>query len=298
MKKIVLLFIISFTSCCFSQELLADVSVDFSAVQTSNTQVFKTLQKELKNFINNTKWTDKKFQIHERIQCAFFINITERTSNNNFKAILTVQSRRPIYGSNYFSPTLNFQDKSFSFEYVEFEQLIFNERKFSGNNLTDVLAFYIYLILGNDADTFSNLGGTAYYTKCQKIAQNSENQNYEGWSTFDGLRARSSIITEILKPASNTLRETNYLYHIRGLDQMNSNEVNAKNAIMNNLLKLDIYENNLKSIVFDIFLSAKKQEIVSIFSAGTSTTANVQQLKELLEKIDPTDKEQWDKMKN
>lgn len=300
MKSYLLIIWFTFLSSFgFSQELLADVTVDYAAVQSSNTQTYKTLQRSLKDFINNTKWTEKDYQLFERIQCTFFITILEKTATNKYKASITIQSRRPVFNSEYYTPILNFQDTDFSFEYTEFETLIFNDRRFSGKNLTDVIAFYVYFILGYDADSFSNLGGTPYFTKAQKISQNSENQGFSGWSTFDGIRARTTIINDILKPNTNTLREIYYTYHLRGLDAMSAGEVNAKNTIVSTLNRLQIYQNNTQLIPLDIFITAKKYEIASIFSGGTPATASIQKLKEILQQISPTDKETlWDKMKN
>src|SRR5690606_33262050 len=148
LKALLVCLVCSFT--LNAQEFLAKVTVDYSSVQGSNTQVFQTLEKSLSDFINTTKWTENRYKVHEKIEANFLIIITERNSNS-FKARLQIQSRRPVFNSTYFTPILNFVDNNFDFEYTEYEELIFNPRKFSNKNLTDVIAFYVYYILGMDA---------------------------------------------------------------------------------------------------------------------------------------------------
>src|SRR5690606_34241623 len=169
LKTVIFLFI--FSATVSAQEFLATVTVDYSQVQGSNTQVFQTLQKSLSDFINTTKWTDKRYKIHEKIESNFLIIVTGR-EGNNFQARRQIQSRRPVYNSTYYTPILNFVDANFDFEYTEFEELIFNPRKFSGKNLTDVVAYYVYFALGMDADTFQKEGGTQYFNICRQIATN------------------------------------------------------------------------------------------------------------------------------
>ena len=169
MKKLLYLFsLLIFCNFSFAQELNAQVQVNYQNIGGSNLQLYRTLEKSLKDFINNTSWTGKKLQNFEKIKCSFAIVLTEK-SGNNFKGTLVVQSVRPVYGSQYESPILNINDTNFSFEYIENQNMIFNERQFSGKNLIDVLSFYVYLILGYDADTFQMKGGTPWFDKAIKI---------------------------------------------------------------------------------------------------------------------------------
>lgn len=296
---IFLLLIIPIVVTC--QQLSAEVKIDYSKVQGSNNQVFNTLKKDLKDFISNTDWIPgNKLSMQERIKCSFGIIIEERIATDKFKATLLVQSSRPVYNSSYMTPVLNYQDTNFTFNYIESENLVFNETRFSGKNLTDVLAFYIYMILGYDADTFSLNGGTDYFTKAQKISDNSINQGYNGWNTFDGPRTRGSLIADIINDKSNTLRNISYNYHRNGLDMMSSNELQAKTNIAINLMKLNEYSSNYQFYPLDLFLTAKREEIVNIFSGGTSvTTLNISDLKTLLQKINPINSnDYWNKIKN
>ena len=269
MKKLAsVLFSVCLAVSVFSQNLIADVKVDYSQVQGSNTQIFQTLQKSLTTFVNSTKWTNDRLKTYERIEASFVINIKEK-DGNKFKASILVQSRRPVFNSTYYTPVLNMADENFTFQYQEFEELVFNDRKFSGKNLTDVITFYVYLVLGYDADTFAKDGGTDYFKTAKKIADYAQaNNNFSGWSELDGLKSRISLINNVLKADNSTLRNINYQYHRNGLDTMSENETRGKNAIGNTLLQLEFYQGGSFSQFYplELFLTAKNAEISQIFS--------------------------------
>jgi hypothetical protein len=281
-----------------AQEFLATVTVNYDQVQGSNTQVFQTLQKSLSDFINTTKWTDKRYKIHEKIEANFLIIITGR-DGNNYQARLQIQSRRPVYNSTYFTPVLNFVDSNFEFEYTEFEELIFNPRKFSNKNLTDVMAYYVYFVLGMDADTFQKEGGTPYFKICQQIAINANGSQFSGWSEMDGNKSRGTLINNILKPADSTLRNIYYQYHRIGLDTMNDNEMKAKNTIGNALETLEFYQNGNYALFYplDLFFMAKKDEIAKIFSDGMLSAVDMVKIKEVLNSLSPTNSSLWNNLK-
>ncbi len=301
MLKYISLFLLFLSINLSSQELLADVVVDYSQVQQSSTTVYKSLERSLKDFINTTKWTDRTYKIHEKIECTFSIVINSKEGSNRYSASILIQSRRPVYNSTYFSPILNFNDSRFDFEYTEFEQLIFNPRKYSGKNLTDVIGFYVYLIIGYDSDTFAKNGGSPYFETAQEIANNAQSAQFSGWSELDGPRSRLSLINTILGPKNTTLREVYYDYHRRGLDAMQGNETNAKKVIVNSINSLEIYEtqnNFAQNYPLDIFFQAKKSEIVNIFSGGLPTNADLPKMKQLLNTISPTNSSLWANIKN
>lgn len=301
MKKLASIF---FSTCiavsAFSQNLIADVKVDYSMVQGSNTQIYQTLEKSLTTFINSTKWTNDRLKTYERIEASFVINIKEK-EGNKLKASILVQSRRPVFNSTYYTPVLNLSDDNFTFQYQEFEELIFNDRKFSGKNLTDVITYYVYLVLGYDADTFTREGGTEYFKTAKKIADFAQaNNNFSGWSELDGLRSRTSLINNILKSDNSTLRNINYQYHRNGLDIMSENELRGKNAIGNTLLQLEFYERGNFSQFYplELFLTAKNSEISQVFSGGQTSSVNIEKLKEILNSIAPKYNDTyWNKMK-
>lgn len=299
MRKITSLFFsICVCAMAYSQSILADIKVDYSQVQSSNTKIFETLQRSLNNFINSTKWTDERLKPNERIEANFLILISNR-DNNKFTATIQVQSRRPIFNSTYYSPILNINDSKFSFEYTEFEELIFNERKFSGKNLTDVITFYVYLALGYDADTFSRDGGTEYFKIAQRIANFGQGSKFSGWSDLDGLQSRSLLINNVLKADNKNLRTLAYQYHRNGLDIMSDNELRGKNAIGNALLQLEYYSKGSYAQFYplEIFMLAKKDEIGKIFGGGQVSTVNIEKLKEILNTISPKNTSIWSNLK-
>lgn len=281
-----------------AQEISANVQVNHSQIGGSNTQVFSILERSLQNFINNTSWTGRKLQNFEKIKANFAIIITERPTQNSFKGNIIVQASRPVYNSQYESPLLNINDPHFSFEYIENENLIFNERQFSGKNLTDVVSFYIYTILGYDADSFRLLGGKEWFEKAQKIAQNAESHNYEGWKSHQQ-RNRSALINQILREDNYTLRNVFYVYHRLGLDNLSQqNQTIAKQGIANELLKLSHYEHNYQmNEPLNLFIDTKKEEIFGIFDASNNGNVNMSSLKQLMIKFAPKQADLWNKLK-
>lgn len=295
-----------YTILCFTlmtvftqaQSFIADVKIDYSQVQGSNPQIYQTLERSLKDFINNTKWTSNRLKPHERIEANFNIVVMQRTGNE-FKATLLVQSRRPVFKSTYYTPMLNLNDPNFTFEYTENEQLVFNDRKFSNKNLTDVITFYVYMILGYDADSFVKNGGTEYYKTAQKIAQMSQGSKFSGWSELDGLQSRATLVNNFLKADANNLRNAIYMYHRNGLDTMADSDQRAKNNIGNALIQLDFYaQGNFQQFYpIDLFMTGKKDEISKIFNAGPTSTVNLSQIKEILNTLSPKNSDAWNNLK-
>ncbi len=299
MKKVAAILTFLFFSVFLqAQELLANVQISHSQISGSNTQVFTTLEKNLRDFINNTSWTGKKVQNFERIKCNFALVISERPTQNTFKGSLVVQAVRPVFNTQYETPLLNINDTNFSFEYTENENLIFNERQFSGKNLTDVISFYVYMILGYDADSFKANGGKEWFEKAQKISQNSQNQNYTGWSQMEGIKTRGALINELLREQNNTLRLVYYTYHRAGLDNLaQPNQSSAKQIIANELLKLKVFENNFQlNYPVNVFLEAKKTEIFNVFDSNNNASVNMSELKSLMTLLLPKEAEsKWNK---
>jgi hypothetical protein len=301
MKKIISLFLLLFLyNISFSQELLATVQVSAPTLGGSNQQAYKALEKSLRDFINNTSWTGKKLQNFEKVKSNFAIVISER-DGNRFKGTLVVQAVRPVFNTTYESPLLNLQDTKFGFEYIENENLIFNERQFSGKNLIDVISFYVYVILGYDADSFQSMAGTQWFQKAQQIAQNGESQNtYEGWKQVNEPRNRSQLIREILNPNMSQLRSTYYTYHRAGLDNLfNQDQTPAKKVIFDALMQLKVYENSFQqNYYFDLFMSSKADEIYNIFDSSNNGGIVMGDLKQLMMTISPKNTEnKWNKWK-
>ena len=301
MKKLFTIFTLLFSfNLSFSQELLANIQVNSQQLGGSNTQVYKTLEKNLRDFINNTSWTGKKLQNFEKIKCNFAIVITEKTGSSNFKASIVVQAVRPVFNTTYETPLLNLNDTNFSFDYTENENLIFNERQFSGKNLIDVVSFYVYTILGYDGDSYKVRGGQQWFEKAQKISNNSQNQNFAGWSVMEGTRTRGALIDNMLKPEQNTLRNLYYTYHRAGLDNLGKqDQSSAKKIIADALMQLKTYENNFQmNYPVNIFIDTKKQEIFDIFNTGNNAGVNMADLKALFIILSPKDIDsKWNKWK-
>ena len=301
MKKIFTIFLLIFSlQLSFSQELLATVQVNAQQLGGSNTQVFTTLEKNLRDFINNTSWTGKKLQNFEKIKCNFAIIISERSGSSNFKGSIVVQAVRPVFNTTYETPLINLNDTNFGFEYTENENLVFNDRQFSGKNLIDVVSFYVYTILGYDGDSFKVKGGQPWFEKAQKISNNSQNQNFPGWSMVEGPKTRAALIDNILKPEQNVLRNLYYTYHRAGLDNLGKqDQATAKKIIADALMQLKTYENNFQmNYPVNIFIDTKKQEIYDLFSSGTNANINMPDLKALFVILSPRDIDsKWNKWK-
>ncbi|WP_312090060.1 DUF4835 family protein [Chryseobacterium sp.] len=299
MKKTIILFFLMLFNFGFSQEILATVQVNSQLLGGSNTQAYKSLEKSLRDFINNTSWTGRKLQNFEKVKSNFAIVLSER-DGNKYKGSIVVQAVRPVYNTSYESPLLNLQDTKFGFEYAENENLIFNERQFSGRNLIDVISFYVYLILGYDADSFQSMSGSQWFSKAQQIAQNSQNRGYEGWNQINEPRSRSILIGEILNPNMSQLRATMYTYHRAGLDALyNQDQTQAKKIIADALLQLKIYENTFQqNYFFNLFMDTKADEIFNIFNSGNNGGVNMNELKQQMIIFSPKNADsRWNKWK-
>jgi hypothetical protein len=268
-KYIFLIIFLITTKFTFSQELNCQVSVVSTQIQgTTEKQIFDQLQKAIFEFMNNTKWTKDNFTIEERIDCSILINVTQKLSVDEYKATIQVQGRRPVFNSSYFSPTLNYIDENFVFKYQQFQQLEFNLNTFS-NNITSVLAYYAYVILAHDYDTYSNLGGTEYFQKAQIIVANAQSASETGWKSFESNKNRYWIPENALQPVFQPIRECMYKYHRLGLDIMYNKADDGRKEILKSLdLLVGVYKNRPASFIMELFFNAKVDELVNIFSKG------------------------------
>ena len=252
-----------------SQELNCQVSVVSVQVQgTTEKQIFDQLQKAIFEFMNNTKWTKDNYTVAERIDCSILINVTQKMNSDDYMATIQVQSRRPVFKSSYFSPTVNYIDENFVFKYQQFQQLEFNLNTFS-NNITSVLAYYAYVIIANDYDTYSNLGGTEYFQKAQLIVANAQSAAESGWKSFESNKNRYWIVENALQPVFQPIRECMYKYHRLGLDIMFDKADDGRKEILKSLDLLNgVYKNRPASFPMELFFNAKVVEVVNIFSKG------------------------------
>ncbi|CAM3865052.1 DUF4835 domain-containing protein [Flavobacterium cucumis] len=279
----------------FSQELKATVSVNFQQVNNGNPQLFKNLEKQVTEFINNTKWTSDTYKDVEKIDCTFFFNILSFGSNN-FEATLQVQSSRPIYNSTLSSPIININDKNFNFRFIEFENMIYDENSFS-SNLVSVLAFYANVIIGLDKDSFSELGGTKNLESAQNIVNVAQTSGFKGWSQAEsGNNNRNFLISDLLSGTFTPYRLSLYQYHRLGLDLMSENVKSGKEGITKALETLsEIHKARPNSLLVRTFFDAKTDEVVSLFSGGPSINAT--RIVELLNRISPLNSQKWSKIR-
>ncbi|MDO1500249.1 DUF4835 family protein [Winogradskyella maritima] len=295
MRKLALLLVALFASIqIFAQELNCTLTVVAQQTGNDNNVVFRTLERQLTEFINNTKWTNKTYKPLERINCSMVINVTSY-DNDSFNATLQVQSSRPVFNSSYKTPLYSYNDKDFQFQYLEFQNLVYNPNQFE-SNLVSVLAFHVYMILGIDADSFKLNGGDEYFVQAQNITNYSQSGNASGWKLSDGLQSRFVLIDNMLSPTFKEYRQTMYNYHINGLDLMSEGAKKGKENIaisINELSKMNSRRPN--SFLLRVFFDTKANEIADIFKGGPNV--NVTKLIDILNKISPLNASKWRQIK-
>lgn len=289
MYKIITFFVLMTFGLTQAQQLNCTVTVNAQQLGNANQQVFKTLETSISEFVNKTDWTGQSFKQNEKINCSMYITVSTNTADQ-FTATLQVQSSRPVFNSSYASPVLNFNDKDFSFRYTEFENLIFNPTSFD-SNLVSVIAFYSYMILAMDADTFVLESGNPNFEIAQNISNVAQQGGSKGWNQADGNQNRYFLINDMLSPTFKQVRQTMFTYHT-GLDLMSEDLKASKEKIktsLNNLAKLNASRPN--AFLTRVFFDAKSDEIVSVFSGGPSIT--ISDLVDSLNKISPLNSSKW-----
>lgn len=292
-----LLFLVALISSfsAGSQALNCTVVVNAQQTGNENVQVFKTLEKQLNEFVNNTRWTSKEFKLEERIECSMVINI-QNYQSNAFQGSIQVQSARPIHNSFYASSVYNFNDKDFDFTYQEYQNLNFNATQFE-SNLVSVIAFHVYMILGMDADTFELNGGSKYYKQARDIMSYSQQGTVKGWEPpSGGDQTRSALISNVLSPTFKEFHSVLFNYHFKGLDLMAKNVKDAKTAVVSAVMELEsLNKRRPNSFLLRVFFDAKANEIADIFSGGPSV--NIADMVSMLSKLAPTHSTKWKSIK-
>ena len=288
----ILLLLCGFTAS--AQELNCTVQVNYSMITDANPQIFKTLEKSLTDFINNTRFTTRNFSRNERIECSMVFTVTAY-KNNGFNTSLQVQSLRPVYNSTYASPVFNFNDKDANFNYNEGQNLTYNPNTFD-SNLISLVAFYANMIIAFDADTFSEKGGTDYYQVAQGIATVAQGGGYSGWSQQDGNQSRYFLVNDVLSSTFEPYRETLYEYHRNGLDLMADDQKKAKENIIGAIDTLaQLYKVRPNAFLTRVFFDAKANEIASMFSGGPNVS--VSKLVDNLNRISPLNASKWSQIR-
>lgn len=295
MTRLFSLIAILFCFAVQSQELNCIVKINSQTLTNSNQSVFKTLEKSLTDFVNKTKWTNKKFKQNEKIDCTIFINVSAYGSDQ-FVATVQVGSSRPIFNSTYNSPVLNFNDKDFSFKYIEYENLVFNPNSFD-SNLVSVMAYYAYVIIGVDADTYDLNSGKPYYQQAQEIVNLAQQSSYKGWSQNDGgSQNRFFLVNDLMSGTYEPIKTALYNYHINGLDKMSDDVSKGKEGVKQAILNLEkIHAIRPNAFLTRVFFDAKSDEILSIFSGGPQI--KITDLVDNLNRISPLNSSKWSTIK-
>jgi len=296
MKKILGFFFLSlfsaFSVC--AQELDCSVRVEAIKAQNIEPRIFKTLETAVYEFMNGRRWTTDKYLPHEKIKCSIIINITESPSEGDYKAALIIQSQRPVYRSGYQTPVFSHNDKEADFEYFEFQQLDYIVNGYT-NNLTSLLAYYAYLIIGYDYATFSPNGGAPYFLQAKAVIDaipQSARSRFKGWSAFDGSRNRFQMVDALLNPRFKAFHQILYAYHFSGLDKMYTDPATARQAITSSVKDLEALNNdNPNNILLRTFFVAKADEIKNIYAG--STPAEKGPMVDLLSRLDPLNSEKY-----
>ncbi|WP_372651706.1 DUF4835 family protein [Draconibacterium sp.] len=295
-KQIVtaLLFLFIFVENGIAQELRCNVTVSARGIQGANQNLFRTMQSDLYDFMNNRKWTDHVYSYDEKIRCNILIRLDEQISADEFKGSIQVQLTRPIFNTSYTSTVLNIKDNDFHCKYVEFQPLEFNETS-NRDNLTNIMAFYAYVILGFDYDTFSEEGGTEYFQKAQAIVNNSQNARERGWKAFESERNRYWLIENVLNKSYSSFRTCMYNYHRNGLDLMSEKVEEGRANIADALRDIQkVFRRRPSTYILQMFFDAKADELVNIFSKSFPDERN--RVMAILNEVDPSNGRKYEKI--
>lgn len=300
MKVLVLLFIFHLSLVTsFAQELQVKVNINHSQIQGSDVSVFENLQQTVEQFVNERQWTDLQFQKNERIVCSFNITVTKYIrEENRFECTALIQANRPVFNSAYTSTLYNNRDENFHFEFKQFDQLNFTDENVD-NQLTALLAYYAYLIIGLDLDSFSPMGGSEILQQCMYLVNNAQNLGFPGWKSFEDSRNRFAIINDYLDRAMSPFRQLQYDYYRKGLDEMANNAERGRSEISTALeegLK-KAHEDKPLSLLPQIWTDFKRDELVNIYK-GKGTQKEKERIYELLMGINASQNSSWEKIKN
>jgi hypothetical protein len=293
-KAFLLVAFIGLTNYLCAQELNCQIQISTQQISGTDKRVFDNMKTAIFEFMNNTKWTNETFKNNERIDCSILLNITERPAVDDFSATLQIQSRRPVFGSSYNSVLLNLMDNDIHFKYSETQPLQFYENSYQ-SNLTSILAFYAYMVIGLDYDSFALNGGTPYFQKALATCTNAQAGDEKGWKAFDGDQNRYWLINNMLDAPFVSLRECMYNYHRKGMDVMSQDKEAGRAIILQSILSLEKVH-NIKPLSYSlkVFFNGKNDEIINIFSAAKPEEKT--SLLPVLMRIDPTHSNMYQKI--
>ena len=292
-----LVYNLTITICnsTFAQELKCSVKINTPKLQSTDPKVFQTLQKAIFEFYNNRKWTEDVFDVTEKIEFNIIINVTEELGSDKYRLQMNIQSSRPVFNSSYNSTLFNWSDKDFVVQYVEYQPLDYADDRYA-SNLTSVLAFYAYMVIGLDYDSFSPKGGSPYFDKAKTIVTLMQNYDEDGWKPFEkNLKNRYWLSENITSSKNDIFHTILYNYHRNGMDAMYQNADNARSAIVSSLKQIEkMYEENPNGVWLVAFFAAKADELANIFSDGSPQEK--QQMSVLLNRCDPSNAKKYAKI--
>ena len=298
--RYIVILVVGIVSLCSvgrmqAQELEAKVVVNHSKIQGTNNSVFTTLQDAMTEFLNTRKWSNSQYTTRERIACSFNLIVNEYSDEGRFGCSLMVQANRPVYNASYNTTVLNFNDNAVDFNYIEHDKLEFSDDMID-NNLTAVLAYYAYLIIGLDMDTFSPKGGTDIFHKAENVVNNAQMVGEDGWKAFGDSKNRHAIINDYMNGAMEPYRQLLYDYHRKGLDEMAQNAERGRSNITTSLTLLEkVKQDKPMSVLPQLFTEIKKDELLGIYSKGT--TKEKEEVCRILTLVNPSFTEEWEKIK-
>jgi hypothetical protein len=276
------------------QEMNCMVSIATPALSETDREIMRTLQSDLREFINQRNWTEYQFQARERIEASILITVNERIGSDEYRGTIQVQSRRPVYRTSYSSPVFNHQDRDFHFRYIENQPLDYVDNTFT-SNLTAVIAYYVYIILGFDFDTFAPMGGTPYFEMAQNIVNSAQNAPERGWKSFESQRNRYWLVENLFNPIYRNIRQAMYIYHRQGFDKMVENMDLARGEIINALEMLQrVQRERPGSFLLQVVMTSKNDELVNLFSEASPMDRN--RAISILTEVDPSNSAKYRRM--
>ena len=280
-----------------SQELQVKISINSSQVEGSDKSVFENLQQTLEQWMNDKQWTELQFQKNERISCSFNITVNKYDKGNNrFECTAMIQANRPVYNSAYTSTLYNNKDGEFNFDFAQFDQLNFNEEMID-NQLTALMAYYAYLIIGLDLDSFGPLAGTEVLQRCMNLTNNAQDLGFTGWKAFEDSRNRFALINDYLDEAMKPFRQMQYYYYRKGLDEMANNAERGRTNVSEALgLLKQAHQDKPLSLLPQIWTDYKRDELANIYK-GKGTQKEKEAVYDLLFNINAAQSNSWEKIK-
>lgn len=294
-KKSLLIIVFSFFSySILAQEINCNVTINAQNIQISDRSIFQDMENAFEQFLNNRRWTNEVFRPEERIRCNMVLTMETMPNIGSFTASLQIQVLRPVYGTNYETVVFNFADRNWQFDYTESLPLEFNENTFN-TNLTSMLGFYAYIILGYDYDSFSRLGGSPFFDRAFNVVINAQQSPRAGWKQFESNRNRYWITENLMSSQMVPVREAIYEYHRLGLDMFGRDPEQGRDAIITALQKIkDVNKLRPNSVIINSFFDAKSDELANIFSQGNDSKRR--QAVEILRELDPTNTEKYSRI--